>query len=219
MEFVKQIVRESRYKMAHIRAFVNRPLFDSCGHGVEVFDNCRFYNHGKISVGNRVLFNYGCELEAIGAPITIGHYVLFAPGVKVMTLKRDYSDHTIPIYYQPHIVGNPVTIQDDVWIGSNAIIMPGVTIGRGAIIGAGAVVTKDVEPFAIVAGVPAAKIAERFSKKKQKKALKADFSSYRHPHSISRADFDFVHQKNIATKKKRQSKRSQIYKMLLLLVS
>lgn len=55
-----------------------------------------------------------------------------------------------------------VTIGSDVWIGHNAIIMPGVTIGNGAVIGAGAVVTKDVEAYSIVAGVPAKKIKMRF---------------------------------------------------------
>ena len=56
-----------------------------------------------------------------------------------------------------------VNVGNDVWIGHNAIIMPGVTIGNGAIIGAGAVVTKDVEPYSVVAGVPAKKIKMRFS--------------------------------------------------------
>ena len=56
-----------------------------------------------------------------------------------------------------------VTVGNDVWIGHNAIIMPGITVGNGAAIGAGAVVTKDVEPYFIVAGVPAKKINQRFS--------------------------------------------------------
>ena len=56
-----------------------------------------------------------------------------------------------------------VTVGNDVWIGHNAVIMPGVTIGNGAVIGAGAVVTKDVEPYAIVGGVPTKKIKMRFS--------------------------------------------------------
>ncbi|MCA1011958.1 DapH/DapD/GlmU-related protein [Halobacillus halophilus] len=56
-----------------------------------------------------------------------------------------------------------VTIGHDVWIGHNAIIMPGVTVGNGAVIGSGAVVTKDVEPYMIVAGVPAKPIRRRFS--------------------------------------------------------
>lgn len=56
--------------------------------------------------------------------------------------------------YAP-IIAKPVIIKDDVWIGSNAVIMPGITIGKGAVIGAGAVVTKDVPPNAIVMGIPA----------------------------------------------------------------
>jgi len=58
--------------------------------------------------------------------------------------------------------GKAVTVGNDVWIGHNSIIMPGVTIGNGAVIGAGAVVTKDVEPYSVVAGVPAIKIKMRF---------------------------------------------------------
>jgi len=59
--------------------------------------------------------------------------------------------------------GKAVTIGNDVWIGHNAIIMPGVTIGNGAVIGAGAIVTKDAEPYSVVAGVPAKRIKMRFS--------------------------------------------------------
>jgi len=58
--------------------------------------------------------------------------------------------------------GSPVTIGNDVWIGHNASIMPGVTVGNGAVIGTGAVVTKDVEPYSVVVGVPAKKIKMRF---------------------------------------------------------
>ena len=56
-----------------------------------------------------------------------------------------------------------VTVGNDVWIGHNAIILPGVTIGNGAVVGAGSVVTKDVEPYSVVVGVPAQKIKMRFS--------------------------------------------------------
>lgn len=63
-------------------------------------------------------------------------------------------DHTREIM-QATSVKEPVIIHDDVWIGAHCVIMPGITIGQGAVVGAGAVVTKDVEPHAIVAGVPA----------------------------------------------------------------
>jgi serine acetyltransferase len=69
-----------------------------------------------------------------------------------------------------------IIIKDDVWIGANAIILSGVTIGQGALIGAGAVVTKDVPPYAIVGGNPAKVIKYRFSEKVIKKLLEFDFS-------------------------------------------
>ena len=55
----------------------------------------------------------------------------------------------------------PIIIHDDVWIGSNVTILPGITIGHGAVIAAGSIVTKDVEPFSIVAGIPARKMRMR----------------------------------------------------------
>jgi len=71
-----------------------------------------------------------------------------------------YRDRAIPIREQG-ILTKPVTIGDDVWIGTNAVITPGVHIGHGAVVGANAVVTKDVEPYAIVGGVPAQVIGFR----------------------------------------------------------
>lgn len=191
MEFAKHLVRECRYKMARVRAFFNKPLFAAMGENVEIFDHCRFYTHGNISIGNNVLINYGCEFDAIGGPVKIGHCVLFGPGVKLITLKRDYSDYKSPMYFQAHINSQYITIEDDVWIGSNAIIMPNVKIGRGAIVGAGAVVTKDVKPYSIVGGVPAKHIAMRFDKKTIKKAEKLDIASFKPKNKKSRSSFVF----------------------------
>lgn len=73
-----------------------------------------------------------------------------------------------------------VAVGNDVWIGHNAIIMPGVAIGNGAVIGAGAVVTKDVEPYSIVAGVPAKKIKMRFSNELIEKIEKSEWWNWNH---------------------------------------
>ena len=192
MHIIKDLIIEYRYFAARARALSLKLFFARIGHGVEIFDTCRFYRKSNISIGNHVLINYGCEIEAIGGPVKIGNFSLLAPGVRIMTLKRDFSDHKTPIYYQPHVNGLFVTIKEDVWIGANAIIMPNVTIGRGAIVGAGAVVTKDVQPFSIVAGVPAKKIGERFSRAKQKTAMKINFATYRHAKKKSRSSFNFA---------------------------
>lgn len=73
----------------------------------------------------------------------------------IYTSNHEFSDITRPIMEQGYQAQEPVTICDDVWIGGRVTIMPGVTIGKGSVLGACAVVTKDVEPYAIVVGNPA----------------------------------------------------------------
>lgn len=101
---------------------------------------------------NENVFLQGCH---------IGNNVLIAPNVSILSSTHSIDRIDIPILLQEDIINNNVTIEDDVWIGRSAIIMPGIHIGKGAIIGAGAVVTKNVESFTIVGGVPAKLIKRR----------------------------------------------------------
>lgn len=122
--------------------------------------------------------------------VTIGNYCSISRGVIVIAHPghvppKNYSDFRVstypmarvrkhgflPSYHLPE-KKNFVKIGNDVWLGANAIILPGVTIGDGAIIGAGAVVTKDVPPYAIVAGVPAKVLRYRYTKEQIRKLLK-----------------------------------------------
>jgi acetyltransferase-like isoleucine patch superfamily enzyme len=89
--------------------------------------------------------------------------------VIIFSSQHRYNIEGVPILFQGH-EKKRVSIGKDVWIGANAVILPGVTIGDGAIIGAGAVVTGDVEPYSIVGGVPARKIGERNAVAKEKMA-------------------------------------------------
>jgi acetyltransferase-like isoleucine patch superfamily enzyme len=87
----------------------------------------------------------------------IGNRVSIATNV---TLVGDSNPNNSRLRDEPHVAGHlivtaPVVIEDDVWLGTNAVVLPGVTVGRGSIVGAGAVVTADVPPFSVVAGVPA----------------------------------------------------------------
>jgi len=112
-----------------------------------------------ISIGDNTLINYRCSLDGSGG-LKIGRDVMIGQGVIIFSAGHKFDRLDIPMIQQGYVL-RKVVINDDVWIGSNAIILPGVTIGKGAIIGAGAVVTKNVEPYAIVAGVPAKKIKTR----------------------------------------------------------
>ena len=100
------------------------------------------------------MINFGCYLDNRRG-ITIGNNVGIAHNTKIYTLGHDLNDP------QFKTKGTAVTIKDNVFIFSNALIMPGVTIGEGAIVLAGSVVTKDIEPWTIVGGNPAKKIRER----------------------------------------------------------
>jgi maltose O-acetyltransferase len=90
----------------------------------------------------------------IQANTKIGDYVIMGPDVKIYTKNHGYANNSIPIALQ-EIVHEKVTIGNDVWLGANVIITPGVEIGNHVIVAAGSVVTKNVPDYAIVGGVPA----------------------------------------------------------------
>ena len=115
---------------------------------------CKFFQVGKMSVGQNTVINFGCYLDNRRG-IYIGNNVGIAHNTKIYTLGHDLNDS------QFKTKGAPVSIEDNVFIFSNALIMPGITIGEGAIVLAGSVVTEDVEPWTIVGGNPARKIRDR----------------------------------------------------------
>ena len=95
----------------------------------------------------------GLHSTVIG-PVTIGSHVNLAQGVVITALNHNFSDSSTPIDAQG-VATSKVTVGDDVWIGANAVVLPGVTIGSHSVVAAGAVVTHDVPEHCLVAGVPA----------------------------------------------------------------
>lgn len=95
--------------------------------------------------------------------VTIGKFVLFAPDVAILGGDHRTDIACLPIMFSGRPETPPTVIGDDVWIGYRASIMAGVTIGNGAIIAAGAVVTKNVNAYAVVGGVPARELGRRFT--------------------------------------------------------
>lgn len=108
----------------------------------------------RISIGKGTVINKKCLLDG-RMGVVIGDNVDIAQGVSIWTEQHDYNS---PTYAS---IGGTVVINDYVWIASNATVLPGVEIGRGAVVATCAVVTKDVPPMAIVAGVPAKVIGYR----------------------------------------------------------
>jgi maltose O-acetyltransferase len=114
----------------------------------------RFFSPSGIKIGQDSIIGFRCFLDG-RSPLFIGDHVDMASEVMVYNSEHDINSPE----FQP--TSAPVTISDYVFIGPRAIILPGVTIGKGAVVAAGAVVTKDVDPFSIVGGVPARPIGSR----------------------------------------------------------
>ena len=138
-----------------LRGLYLRSWLGNTGAGTHVQMHCRFLNGRKVLLGDRNVINFGCLLDGRKHEITTGSDVSMGPEASILTLghdpqSRDFSDK-----------GGPVRIGDRVWIGYRALVLPGVTIGEGAVVAAGAVVSRDVEPFTIVAGTPAKVIGTR----------------------------------------------------------
>lgn len=124
------------------------------GGGSTIHMGARFYEPKHITIGQGTIIGDHVTLDG-RATLTIGNHVAFASEVMVFNSQHDMAD--------PHFtaVSKPTVIDDYVFVGPRAIILPGVHVGKGAVIAAGAVVTKDVPPRAMMAGVPAKKIGDR----------------------------------------------------------
>ena len=155
------------------------PLYQHRGRGSKIYWSVRMDTppYRRFSLGRRsVVEAFSCVNNAVGdviigdhtriglhntiiGPVTIGSHVNLAQGITVTALNHNFADTSLRIDEQG-VSTKAVTIEDDVWVGANAVILPGVTVGRHAVIAAGAVVTKDVPPFSIVGGVPARVLKE-----------------------------------------------------------
>lgn len=140
---------------AKLRAFVARRFLKKCGKPVSIGLGSRI--HRNTELGNNSGIGRNCELTN---GVVIGDNVMMGPNVYIITQNHKTDRTDIPMNRQGYTEIKPVVIEDDVWICANSSIMPGVRVGKGAIIAAGAVVTKDVEPYTVVAGIPA-KIVKR----------------------------------------------------------
>lgn len=153
------------------------PIYQHRGKGSKIYHSVRMDTppYRKFSLGKRsVIESFCCINNAVGdviigddtrigihntiiGPVTIGNHVNLAQGITVTALNHNFKDTSLRIDEQGFST-KPIVIEDDVWIGANAVILPGVTIGKHVVVAAGAVVTKDVPDNNIVGGVPAKEI-------------------------------------------------------------
>lgn len=136
---------------------VGKVLFDYCGSNVNIEKGADFGTGKGISLGDYSGIGVNCKVRG---PLSIGENVMMGPNVNILTHSHNFDRTDIPMCKQGGYFKS-VTIGNDVWIGMNTLILPGVHIGNGVIIGAGAVVTKDIPDYVVVGGVPAKIIKNR----------------------------------------------------------
>ncbi|MDD3312785.1 acyltransferase [Pseudodesulfovibrio sp.] len=134
----------------------------SLGYDVCIESRCTLLcPNAPLTMGEHCYLNRNVRLGSSGdAPLTLGDNVMIGPNV-VMDTSRHNMDRTDVPMKEQGLSYAPITVGDDVWIGANAVVVCGVTLGRGCVVGAGSVVTHDVEPHAVVGGVPARVIRRR----------------------------------------------------------
>lgn len=138
-----------------------------------LLDQCHTTGEAEVVIGDRSIFSGPINIAAQLNTVSFGKYCSVAPYVSIWEAQH-HLNHVSTYFILNRVFEEPyhndleskgaVRIGNDVWIGTRAIILPGVTIGDGAVIGAGSVVAKDVPPYAIVAGVPAVLVRYRFDK-------------------------------------------------------
>lgn len=138
------------------RGFSGKLILKKCGKKVNIEKGAKFSS--EVELGDYSGIGVNARLNG---KVVIGNYVMMGPNCTCITRNHCFESLELPMAKQGFTETRPIIIDNDVWVGANVTILPGVHIGTGSIIGAGAVVTKDVEPYSIVGGVPAKKIGTR----------------------------------------------------------
>lgn len=176
-----------------IKSYKKKLIIDS----LDISRDCHFEGENQVRRGVSIGPNCSLGMRSyISGPNTtinsakIGKFCSIAMGVKLGLDEHDYTKvSTHPFLYssafgaftkQKHSIQlkNDVIVEDDVWIGCNAIVMRGVRVGKGAVVAAGAVVTKDVPPYSIVGGIPSKVLGHRFDREMINKLLTIDWCKW-----------------------------------------
>jgi len=144
----------SSFPSKHIRNCILKLYGAKIAPHVPIHGGCKFWDVDKLIIGKGSSIGYNVNLDDRRG-LTIGNNVCIASDVMIWSLHHDYND----LHFCS--VGAPVVIKDYAWLCSRCIILPGVTIGIGAVVASGSVVTKNVEDYSVVGGVPAKEISKR----------------------------------------------------------
>ena len=147
-----------------------KTTFGQCGENVDIPKDISIQGNHNLFIGEDVSFGEKMVIMCTKARISIGSHVMFGPGVFMISGNHriDIPDRYIKsITDEEKLPENdqPIVLEGDNWIGARAVLLKGITVGMEAVVAAGAVVTQDVPPYTIVAGIPARVIKHRFDTK------------------------------------------------------
>lgn len=166
---------QSRYLGARLRSIMLGLKMSNFKKHIYIMKGVVFENYRQTRIGEWVFINSNTVFSTPHG-IQIGNYVMIGTNCLFASVHHTFDDWKKPMIFQkPEF--RQIAIEDDVWIGANVTVLGGVTIGRGSVIAAGAVVTKDVEPYSIVGGIPAKLLKYRFDEKTMNKAKKMNLRS------------------------------------------
>lgn len=175
---IKKVAHVYFFELGKIRTKFYTSMMAKAGKNIFIFPPFHCPSPEGISLGDNINISQNCTISGTGG-VSIGNFVMIGPNTCIISSNHGFLQENIPMVRQKPLRA-PIKIADDVWIGANAIILSGVTIGQGAIVGAGAIVTKDVSPYSIVVGNPAKLIRKRFTAEKIKKLLSLDSALYKY---------------------------------------
>lgn len=157
MQLISKLLSlENRKKLVKAKKKLN-----FLGENVHIDETVIITRPEKVKIGNDVSIQKNCVISGKGG-ITIGEGSIIANDVQILSAEHNFDAMDIQaIPFDDRYIEEEVVIGEYVWIGSHALILPGVNIQKGAVVAAGAVVTKDVRPYAVVAGCPAKEIKQR----------------------------------------------------------
>lgn len=160
---IKSILRENKFIYSAGRSILSK--YRNFKYGLK-YVHKTFFIQADVDVSSDLCagaYSYVGKNCSICPKVELGKYVMLAPRVTIVGGDHIFEDVGVPMIFAGRPDMPRTVIEDDVWVGINVTVMAGVRIRRGSIIAAGAVVTKDVDPYSIYGGVPARKIRDRFT--------------------------------------------------------
>lgn len=149
-----------RFGGKELRRWCCKHIFKHCGEMVNVEHGAQFGTGVGISLGDKSGLGVNCWVPS---NLTVGNHVMMGPNCTILDRNHEHSRTDIPMMQQGDTERKPVTIEDDVWIGCQVLIMPGRTVKKGSIIAGGCVLCKDFPEYSIVGGNPSKLIRSRLT--------------------------------------------------------